>query len=63
MRSQTVAFLGKLAIFLGAGAVLFAVAGVESISFPEYTLYSFSAAAGITLVIGGLISLAGSIVN
>jgi hypothetical protein len=63
MKSQIVGFFGKLALFIGAGTVLFAIAGAQTVSYPQYVLYSYSAAAGITLVIGGLISLAGSIVN
>jgi hypothetical protein len=63
MRSHVVGFIGKVAVFIGAGTVLFAIAGAQTVNSPQYAPYTYSAAAGITLVIGGLISLATSIVN
>jgi hypothetical protein len=54
--SQIVGFLGRLALFVGAGAVLWGVAGAETVSFPQYAIYSYSVALGLAIVIGGFIS-------
>jgi uncharacterized membrane protein HdeD (DUF308 family) len=47
----------KTALFVGSAAVLFAVGGAGTVTYPAYTAYYYAAATGLSLIVAGLISL------
>lgn len=50
--------LSKFLLFLGASLVLSAVAGSSSVVYPQYFVFYWLAAAGLSLLIAGLLELA-----
>jgi len=56
-------WVGKIAVWIGASVTLASVAGFCTVTHPQYAVYYYGTAGGLSLLIGGLISLAGSIVS
>jgi peptidoglycan/LPS O-acetylase OafA/YrhL len=55
MRKIEASTLGKIAIVVGTALIMFAVSGASIVTYPQYSVYYYSAGAGITTIIGGLI--------
>lgn len=55
MQKLTYPTIGKIALVVGTGLIMFAVAGASIVTYPQYALYYYSAGAGITTIIAGLI--------
>lgn len=58
MRKFEASALGKVAIVVGTALIMYAIAGASVVSAAEYAQYApyyFSAGAGITTIIAGLI--------
>jgi len=49
--------LAKIALFVGSAAVLFAIGGAGTVTYPSYTAFYYSAAIGLSLIVGGLLTL------
>jgi uncharacterized membrane protein HdeD (DUF308 family) len=55
MRMLNTVAIGKAAIVIGAALIMYAVAGASVVTYPEYATYYYSAGAGITMIIAGLL--------
>lgn len=55
MRKFEASTLGKVAIVVGTALIMYAVAGASVVTYPQYAAYYYSAGAGITTIITGLI--------
>lgn len=55
MQKLTYPTLGKIALVVGVALIMFAAAGISSTFLPQFTIYYYSAGAGITAIVAGLI--------
>jgi hypothetical protein len=55
MQKLTYPTIGKIALVVGTALIMFAVGGASVVTYPQYALYYYSAGAGITTIITGLI--------
>jgi hypothetical protein len=55
MRKLEAPTLGKIGIVAGVALLMFAASGVSSTFLPQLTIYYYSAGAGITAIVAGLI--------
>jgi hypothetical protein len=55
MRKFEAPTLGKIGIVAGVALIMFSAAGISSTFLPQFTIYYYSAGAGITAIVAGLI--------
>lgn len=55
MRKIESSTLGKIGIVAGVALIMFAASGVSSAFLPQFKIYYYSAGAGITAIVAGLI--------
>jgi hypothetical protein len=48
--------LSKIILILGSGLVLFSIAGASVATYPSYSVYYYSAASGLSLIVAALVS-------
>lgn len=49
--------LGKIALWIGSTLTLLAIGGAGTVTYPSYTAFYYSAAAGLSLIVGGLLTI------
>lgn len=48
--------LGKIAVWVGSTLTLLAVGGAGTVTYASYTAFYYSAAIGLSLIVGGLLT-------
>jgi hypothetical protein len=49
--------LGKFALWVGSTLTFLTIGGAGTVTYPSYTAYYYSAAIGLSLIVGGLLTL------
>lgn len=49
--------LGKIAVWGGSTLTLLAIGGAGTVTYPSYTAFYYSAAIGLSLIVGGLLTV------